>query len=932
MRKYTACVITHGHLDVEWYQPLKSFAFWTAQALERLMAQEDPAPYVLDGQVFPLEEYLENMRPENRGALEALIRRGALKIGPFYTQFDEWIPDPEAMVRNCLWGCLRGERMGGAMRVGYLPDNFGHPTQLPQILRGFGIDSLLFMRGMPYIEEDFPDEFTLAGPDGSTLRATHFRDGYSRIYGKGIENFAEDFLPQFRPAPYYDDYISYEHYLEMTVIDDPDRHAREMIAYVQKTGAHFPSRVIPVMLGCDHSPPHEGVAQAVARANALQDEIFFEISDPEAYCKKARSREAALPQVSRELIGTRHQFILLGALSTRAFIKQANFAAESLLIRYAEPLATIARALGLGGWDAPLEEAWKSLMLNHAHDGIHGACVDMVHDEMLARYHRVRQSAAGIAQESMAMLAGAAGRFWREGERGVLFFDPSPAPEGRVAELWLPVDARGLTVLTPEGKPLACQVLSRAGIEPNGRGEPSALSYPAAELKRVLVALPPEGAQFSRARCLPGQSLPENPMKTGENWLENEHLRVTAKGALLTIWDKKTGRVFERQAEVIEEAEAGDFWDSSPTWIKSPAYTSGSAAAEVEILEAGPVRARMRVRFVMRVNARLEAGRRSAEMADIPMNLEVALLAGVRRADVCLTIDNRADDHKFSLDFSPGAEGALRCQSVFAELARDHAREAPAECVQPATPVYPMREWLAVCGPRGGLALAVRGLYNYAPLEGEPGRPSARLTLMRCVGNMSRINMVMRKGVAAWSVPSEGAQCRGRTRFEFSYLPLDADECFYPRVGAYLYPPLAHAVRGARAGKCVSLPPTVFSWDASNVRFSAFKKAEDGRGAILRLWENSGAETLLTLRIGGFSRVRKADLNERARAELTLADGVCHLAVRPYEIVTLRLERSADAQGPEAIPPAAASESATGAVPPGRPRDRRHPPRRGPSD
>jgi hypothetical protein len=244
MRKYTACVITHGHLDVEWYQPLKSFAFWTAQALERLMAQEDPAPYGLDGQVFPLEEYLENMRPDTRGALEALIRRGALKIGPFYTQFDEWIPDPEAMVRNCLWGCLRGERMGGAMRVGYLPDNFGHPTQLPQILRGFGIDSLLFMRGMPYIEEDFPDEFTLAGPDGSTLRATHFRDGYSRIYGKGIENFAEDFLPQFRPAPYYDDYISYEHYLEMTVIDDPDRHAREMIAYVQKTGAHFPSRVI----------------------------------------------------------------------------------------------------------------------------------------------------------------------------------------------------------------------------------------------------------------------------------------------------------------------------------------------------------------------------------------------------------------------------------------------------------------------------------------------------------------------------------------------------------------------------------------------------------------------------------------------------------------------------------------------------------------
>jgi hypothetical protein len=241
-----------------------------------------------------------------------------------------------------------------------------------------------------------------------------------------------------------------------------------------------------------------------------------------------------------------------------------------------------------------------------------------------------------------------------------------------------------------------------------------------------------------------------------------------------------------------------------------------------------------------------------------------------------------------------------------------------------------MREWLAVCGPRGGLALAVRGLYDYAPLEGEPGRPSARLTLMRCVGNMSRINMVMRKGVAAWSVPSEGAQCRGRTRFEFSYLPLDADECFYPRVGAYLYPPLAHAVRGARAGKCVSLPPTVFSWDASNVRFSASKRPRNGRGAILRSGKQRRGNSA-DLRIGGFSRVRKADLNDRARrtnaGRRRLPSGRA-----PYEIVTLRLERSADAQGPEAIPPAAASESATGAVPPGALEIAGIPLRRGPSD
>src|SRR5207247_3509725 len=32
--------------------------------------------------------------------------------------------------------------------AGYLPDSFGHPAQLPQILAGFGIRTFLFSRGM----------------------------------------------------------------------------------------------------------------------------------------------------------------------------------------------------------------------------------------------------------------------------------------------------------------------------------------------------------------------------------------------------------------------------------------------------------------------------------------------------------------------------------------------------------------------------------------------------------------------------------------------------------------------------------------------------------------------------------------------------------------------------------------------------------------
>jgi alpha-mannosidase len=83
-----------------------------------------------------------------------LVLTGKLNIDPFYTQFDEWLPSGEVMIRNCLFGDRTARTFGQPMMVGYLLDNFGHPIQLSQILNGFGIDSLFFMRGMPYISDD----------------------------------------------------------------------------------------------------------------------------------------------------------------------------------------------------------------------------------------------------------------------------------------------------------------------------------------------------------------------------------------------------------------------------------------------------------------------------------------------------------------------------------------------------------------------------------------------------------------------------------------------------------------------------------------------------------------------------------------------------------------------------------------------------------
>ncbi len=51
-------------------------------------------------------------------------------------------------------GLERAREFGGEMRVGYLPDMFGHIAQMPQILRAHGLDNAVVWRGVPAAVEE----------------------------------------------------------------------------------------------------------------------------------------------------------------------------------------------------------------------------------------------------------------------------------------------------------------------------------------------------------------------------------------------------------------------------------------------------------------------------------------------------------------------------------------------------------------------------------------------------------------------------------------------------------------------------------------------------------------------------------------------------------------------------------------------------------
>ena len=143
------CIVSHSHWDREWYLSHAEHNYRLVRFMDRLLdvLQKDEGfrTFHLDGQILILEDYLA-VRPQRRALVCRLIAEGRIKIGPVYILQDEYLISGEANVRNILVGLKECEAFGTPSKTGYFPDAFGNIGQMPQILRGFGLDNAFFGR------------------------------------------------------------------------------------------------------------------------------------------------------------------------------------------------------------------------------------------------------------------------------------------------------------------------------------------------------------------------------------------------------------------------------------------------------------------------------------------------------------------------------------------------------------------------------------------------------------------------------------------------------------------------------------------------------------------------------------------------------------------------------------------------------------------
>ncbi len=363
-------VVPHTHWDREWYLPFEQFRLRLGAVVDGVLdtLESDPSftSFTLDGQAIVLEDYVE-VRPENEGRLRKLLAEGRLEVGPSYVLPDEILVGGESLVRNLLLGRRVCRRFGvEPSAAGYLPDSFGHPAQLPQILAGFGIRTFLFSRGMGDEIDDVGVFFRWrAGP---------------------ADVVACQMLPH------------YDNFARLTWHSDAEERVRGIVEHLGEDVQRAGQREIVLANGSDHLPVEPELPE-ILRGLEGTFGTTFRIG---RYDEHAPDPEG-LPSYEGELVGSRLQNVLRGVNSARIYLKQANERAETRLlsIETAAALRTLREDAPFPGADLRL--AWRDLLRNHPHDSICGCSCDEVHRDMLVRYEQLDRTLDYAEREALGV-------------------------------------------------------------------------------------------------------------------------------------------------------------------------------------------------------------------------------------------------------------------------------------------------------------------------------------------------------------------------------------------------------------------------------------------------------------------------------------------------------------------------------------------------
>ncbi len=349
--------VGHAHIDTAWLWPLREARRKVARSWSTQLALMDEFPdYVFAASQPAQHAWMKESYPDIFRRIKDKVAAGQWEpVGGMWVEADCNLPSGESLVRQLLHGKrFFMSEFGYETKILWLPDVFGYPGSLPQLVAEAGCDFFLTQK-LSWNDTNKPEHHTFLweGIDGTRI-FTHFPPA---------DTYNGDFSPEEVERSVHN-------------FKDARRSNRSLYLFGWGDGG---------------GGPESGMIESAHR-------LGIEIGRAADFFEKASAEARDLTTWTGELYFELHR----GTYTSQARTKMLNRSAEQAL-REAEIWSV---AAGAGYPRVELDAAWKTLLLNQFHDIIPGSSIDWVYEEAERDLAGVRALADGITARAISNLAG----------------------------------------------------------------------------------------------------------------------------------------------------------------------------------------------------------------------------------------------------------------------------------------------------------------------------------------------------------------------------------------------------------------------------------------------------------------------------------------------------------------------------------------------
>ncbi len=318
--------------------------------------------------------------------------------------------------------------------------------------------------------------------------------------------------------------------------------------------------------------------------------------------------------------------------------------------------------------------------------------------------------------------------------------------------------------------------------------------------------------------------------------IENDYfvLEANVPDGSLAVTDKRTAQVYHGLNRFIDGGDTGDLYNYCPPKHEQ-FITSRMTGYE---REQNTTCQKLIIHSELKLPKGLSPDRvsRSRESIKNRITSIITLVPGVPRIDIHTHVDNQSSDHRLRVHFPAPFSCSMAYHDGHYELVERPigVQKFDALWEEQPRPEVPQRQFTLVCNGRASLTIANRGLPEVEVMKNQDGNSEISLTLLRCVGWLSRDDLITRKGHAGpMGIATPGAQMIDLHEFDYSIIPGDNHKLASIHQAYLFNAPLRAINAPVHHGPLPSRLSLIKNFNA-NFIITTIKLGEDGSGLIVR--------------------------------------------------------------------------------------------------